>query len=557
MIHLLIVDDEAHWVENLADYKPWNEMGIDVVHKAYSGFEALELVKIYPIHIVLTDIMMPEFSGLELIEEICEIRKDVICILLSGYSEFEYAKQAIRLNAFEYLLKPIRDEELYRVMEGAVQKLVSHREDARWKDRLQYSLQENLPLIHSNLLVECLQGHLTMDRNWSDRASLYRIPFRRKQRCRMMFIRYDERTDGMDASGLHKDPQMLDYALINIAEELFSADLEIWAGSEEHGYIVCLLKWKEDAGGMNEGIHSELQAKQNSLLEQLLLSLQQKVKLYLKQTVSLLLTEEMSCPEEVPSYYRHSLAYFRQYVGSECEMIIQSNQADRWEQAKSLHSLQSAPTLLQLLEVNSWERIQAKLDHIFAELSEVWTESYEHLLAAGYEIFAAFLQLSHKNGRFLQDMAPDLFRDFTEGRALRSIHALKSWSVDTLQVFHRDNYQEIDQNRKSIVQQVNEYVERNLKTDASLRSIADHVHMHPTHLSKIYKLETGHNLSEHMLKIRMDKASRLLLETSMKAYEVSEEIGYLDPAYFIKVFRKCFGMTPQEYRDRKLNNKSL
>ncbi|WP_324607783.1 helix-turn-helix transcriptional regulator [Paenibacillus sp. IHBB 10380] len=60
------------------------------------------------------------------------------------------------------------------------------------------------------------------------------------------------------------------------------------------------------------------------------------------------------------------------------------------------------------------------------------------------------------------------------------------------------------------------------------------------------------HLSEYILKMRMDKARQLLLNTSMKAYEVSEEIGYLDPAYFIKVFRKCFGMTPQEYRDRKM-----
>ena len=69
-MHLLIVDDEAHWVDNLSQTKPWHTLGIQSVHKAYSSYEALDIIRTYPIDIVISDIRMPEMTGLELFEHI-------------------------------------------------------------------------------------------------------------------------------------------------------------------------------------------------------------------------------------------------------------------------------------------------------------------------------------------------------------------------------------------------------------------------------------------------------------------------------------------------------
>jgi two-component system response regulator YesN len=102
MIEILIVDDEKFVVENLATTYSWEDLGIKTVHTAFSASEALELLEIHNIPIVISDIRMPEMNGLEMIEKIKSISPRTKCILLSGFSDFKYAQQAISSHAEAY-----------------------------------------------------------------------------------------------------------------------------------------------------------------------------------------------------------------------------------------------------------------------------------------------------------------------------------------------------------------------------------------------------------------------------------------------------------------------
>ncbi|MDK8182179.1 response regulator [Paenibacillus sp. UMB4589-SE434] len=538
MRNLLIVDDEAHWVDNLADHKPWNELQIDVVHKAYSPFEALELMDTYPIDLVITDISMPELSGLELIEEIKKRKPNTVCLLLSGYSEFEYAKQAMRLEAFDYLLKPVKDEELFRVVNKAVQQLERRDADKGVYQKLQHSLQENLPLIRSHLLREWLVGKGHTSR-WKDQADRYQIPFVEQREVWMMLIRLENEYQTA-SQNTTTDRSWAEFAVLNIADEWLSPDFEVWGCREEHGYIVLLLQPSDSV---------LVSAEVTRLLEHMMLGLQQKLKSIAKEPVSLLLTRAHTFPAGVRPAYEQALIDFRRQVGERQELILLESAALH-PAAKSMRALHTAPTLLQLLEMSQWELAEQRLSQIFAELSEQWQQSYEHVLIAGMEISTAYMQLIHRNGQYLTDLSPELMASFSSGAPFRSIQALERWSYDMLRLIQQVQKEEVHSSRQSTIRKVHLFIERNLHKDASLRAIADEVHMHPTHLSKIYKLETGQSLSEYMMNVRMDKASRLLMETTKRIYEICEEIGYSDPAYFIKVYKKYYGMTPQEYRER-------
>lgn len=546
MIQLLIVDDEAHWVDNLADHKPWEQLGVDVVHKAYSAFEALELMNTYPIDIVITDIRMPELSGLELIDEIRKRKPDAVCVLLTGHSEFDYAKQAVSLQAFDYLLKPVKDEELFRVVDKAVGRLARHGEELRQRQRMSYSLRESLPLIRSSLLREQLRG-TGGGRTWEEKASRYGIPFHEGDKCLLLLIRMERDFGPSALEAPQEDRNWVEFSVLNITEEWFCPYMDVWGCREEHGYIVLLLKPRADAPNAGDG---------RPVLEQLSLGLQQKIKLYVKETASLLLTEELAFPQEVRGAYEQALSSFRQHVGGRQELILLEGEPAR-RAAKSLQTLEAMPTLLQLLEVNQWELAERKAEHLFEELNGLWRESFEHLLVAGMELCSAFVKLAHKNGTFLGELAAKPLNDFAEGKPLHSIQALQAWTRHMFELLRETHAEEMNVSRKAVIRRVQEYIDKHLKNGASLRAIADHVHMHPTHLSKIYKLETGQGLSDYMINLRMEKASDLLLRSDLRIYEICEEIGYLDPAYFIKVFRKYYGMTPQEYRDRKQNNKLL
>lgn len=105
-------------------------------------------------------------------------------------------------------------------------------------------------------------------------------------------------------------------------------------------------------------------------------------------------------------------------------------------------------------------------------------------------------------------------------------------------------------NRISVVIKVNEFIESRLSEDVSLQAIADHIYLNPGYLSKVYKLETGENISEYLYRLRMNKAADLLRNTRLKIFEISEKIGYQNTPYFIKVFKSHYGNTPQDFRNR-------
>ncbi|ALS26382.1 two-component system response regulator [Paenibacillus sp. 32O-W] len=544
MKHLLIVDDEAHWTDNLADHKPWGEVGIDVVHKAYSAFEALELIQTYPVDLVITDIMMPEWTGLELIEEIRKRRPDTVCILLSGYSDFEYARTAIELEAFDYLLKPVKDEELFRVVRQALSRLERLDEKERLQRRLAYSLNENMPLIRSHLLSEWLTG-TARAADWENCAVRYGIPFRAGDEVLLVLVRPDDRLGGGEGREAPKHERKLaEYAIQNIAEEwMSSGGFDVWSCWLGRDYMAMLLR-------CGNGRPPAPDIGDAQALERLLLGLQQNIKRFAKASVSLLMTDPHRFPDEVHAACEKALISFRQQVGGRQELLLAQEDAAPPLSAKSLRTLHCPPSLLQLMEVQRWQEAEALVERMLTELETDWSESHEHLLAAAMEIGGAFLQLAHRSGIFLRDAAPELTSGFIAGEPMRSIAALRRWASSMLQAMRRHMREEAVHNRRETIRRVHEYIERHLKTDASLRAIADYVHMHPTHLSKIYKQETGQGLSDYLMQVRMEKACALLSGSQLKVYEICEEIGYLDPAYFIKVFRKFYGVTPQEYRDR-------
>ncbi|WP_426454678.1 response regulator transcription factor [Paenibacillus sp. S-38] len=535
MLQLLLVDDEAHWVDNMAETKPWHELGISTVHKAYSGAEALEKIDLHTIDIVITDLVMPGMTGIELIGRIQAERQGIKCIVLSGYAEFEYAQQAMKLQAFDYLLKPVRTEELMAAVRKAAEELREEWEAVVSRERTLYALRENLPHIRSRLLLQFLAGRMLPEGTWAAKAEAYRLGFRHGDACALLLIRME----GAFASLERGELELMEYAVTNIAGELLQPGFELWPCREEHDYLVVLVRpavgGEEARGFMPQ-------------LEQTALRIQQKVKLYLRGDVSILMSGVGRFPVELPAMYEQALFAFRQRVGAEQGILAMAGERTG-SPAGVLAGLYSPPTLLQLLEAGRWETAEEKLAASLGELSERWSTSLEHLLEAGYHIAGAYTHIAHKNGRQLQEIIGGRFRELAEGQVFRTIARLQEWSLAVLRSLRDESSQEIRASRTSVIRQVQDYIDSHLGQGVSLREISDHVHVHPTHLSKIYKLETGEGISDYIYRIRMERSDYLLLRTDKKIYEIGAELGYPNAHYFIKVFKKRFGLTPQEYRD--------
>lgn len=533
-MQMIIVDDEAHWVDNLSMNKPWHTLGIEFVHKAYSAHEALQIIDTHPIDIVISDIQMPEMTGIELIERIRLRDKKIKCIILSGHSEFDYAKQAVQQKAIDYLLKPPTDSELFGAVKAAIDQLNLEWELISSLERTQYTLRENLPLLRGQLLLDALQGHRLPADEWDRKLKSYELPFSYGD-CALMLVRMEEEFGQYKKNG----QPLIEYAIINMAEEIIGEFMEVWGVKEEHGYLVFLLQLKEKERNIGK----------ENILEKLSLQLQYKVKQFLKGSLSIVITEWFAFPDRLPDHFRQASAYFRQIVGDEREFVMRVSDLEHPAAQGPLDVLYTPPSLTNLLEAGYWDAAEEKLAAVCAELDEKWSDSWEHCMEAGFLISASFTYLAHRNRHTLAKLLGTDIEPLQSGEAFTSISKLRKWSLDVLHKLKEGTSNEIKDMRSLYVKKIQEFTDKNLHLDVSLRVLADHVNLHPTHLSKIYKIETGEGISDYVSRLRMERACHKLKTTDKKVYEIGKEIGYMDPAYFIKVFKRQFGVTPQEYRD--------
>lgn len=568
MHSLLIVDDQIDLADDLAANVPWHKAGITGVYKAYSAQEALDMMQTEAIDVVITDIKMPGMSGLEFISKVRAVWRDVKLILLSGYSEFEYARTALEHQVSDYLLKPASDEELLESVQRAVQEL-----DEQWRSvassrRAQQTLKENLPILRQSLLLDLLNSRRFRPEELARKLELLHLPFTTERPVSLMLVRLEDHFDQYE----QEDLSLLEYAFTNIADEIFSDEFHTWHAKEVHDYWVFLLQ--PIAGGASgaeeaEPPHppagsssraasdadeepssgSQLLPSSSSPLERKAAMLQHYVKQYLKGTISIILHETCRFPEEISERYDSLLIQFLQRIGSERELLINSTHAVERGTARHLAQLYEPPQLLHLLEAGQWQPLREKLEAVFTALDEDWADSHEHILEVYHAIVAAVSCTVHKKKQWLSELLPGEYERFVSGMGFHTIAQLRDWTfqvIDTLEAHYASVRHD---SRQDLILQIQAYVAENL-ADATLQSIADHVYLNPSYLSKIYKLETGEGISDYLFRLRMERAAYLLQSTNLKVYEVAERLGYQKTSYFIKLFKDRYQCTPQEFKER-------
>ncbi len=142
MINLLIADDEPIILNGLSKIIDFEKLGFKLVGKAPDGQEALDIIHNNPVDVVITDIQMPFLNGLELIQKIKEEERQIYCILLTGYSEFEYAQKAIELGVYSYLLKPVDPVELTNLLNKIKDEINSNLHKERYIQTLEKHMEQ-------------------------------------------------------------------------------------------------------------------------------------------------------------------------------------------------------------------------------------------------------------------------------------------------------------------------------------------------------------------------------------------------------------------------------
>lgn len=238
MINIMIVDDEERARDGMKSLIDWQEHQMCIIAEARDGAEALELLAQKPVDILLTDIRMPEIDGLKLIEMVKEKYPHVKSIIMSGYNDFNYAKQALLLGASDYLLKPSRRQEILETVLKVANTIIAERQQSESLDLLKEGFRESLPLLRDKTLSKLVQSEDASYEKLLNRLELSGLVFPYAL-FGIMLVQIDNLYTYQKRFGTF-DIELLKYGLKNISEEMMS-DSTFCVAFEEHDDILVIL----------------------------------------------------------------------------------------------------------------------------------------------------------------------------------------------------------------------------------------------------------------------------------------------------------------------------
>ncbi|SEJ70177.1 response regulator transcription factor [Paenibacillus polymyxa] len=541
MVQILLVDDESYVTESLAATIPWESLGIERVHQAASALAAVDVLEAHDIDILVTDIRMPGMTGLELIVEVNERWPHIRSLLLTGYADFEYAKKALQLKAFDYILKPVDDDEFIKCVSAAMDSLKEEWEAFDKVHQLQYSRRNDFGVLRTHLMHDLLLGRDLTVQKITDKMSEYEIKLRTEHPASMLLIQLGKHFSDMD----YHSVSLIEYAIGNIAEEVFAPDFHVWHCKAPHDCLIVLIEGNWDL------FAERTVDEQNHFLRAAIETFRKNVSNYLKGEIYVTLTNWFHFPEELPKLYQTAIRslYWNQQEETNPLLFIEEQTEQSHSSVKSLEGLYTHPTLTHLLESRQWEEAEAKVSRVFGKMEEAGY-TREHLYELFISVTSAFMYTAHKQGRFITQMDQIGFDPLHAQKLVHSFPHLKEWIFSMMNKLKAE-WSASEQSAKSyVVKQVQELIAQDKGQELSVKTIADQVYLHPVYLSKIYKAETGEGLGDYIIRMRMERALYLLKYSNKKIYEITTELGYQNPQYFSKMFKKHYGMTPHEFRDQ-------
>lgn len=525
---ILLVDDEIHAIEGVKSDLDLQKLGIKGLFTANNIRQAKEIFERETIDILLCDIEMPKGSGLDLLAWVREHHPNTETIMLTSHADFEYAKKALQLGSLDYLLKPVRAANL----ESAIQKAQSVID--RNIEMGRHSRSHQLWLKHHSLIIEHFWLHLI---NYSttihpaavrEHIERHHIPFTEESVFFPVLICVQRWNKELSRS----DEKILEYALKNTAQEMIISNRTNGICFHlDRGMVLAIAavdnRTEWDPHRIEEDCWKYIDACNRYFYCEL--------SCYLGQPV--VAHEMANMVADLKARNRDNVALVNKvHVYRPGELV------------DPITSLPDLSILAPLLKAGKKESVIHEIDTILADL--VRNQALDATTL--HQFIQTFMQVlySYLNSKGVQ--AHQLFGDeesrrFTE-MAGRSVNDMLAWVEHAVNkaLYRAEAVKETD----TVVQSVKRFIALNIDQDLSRETVAEQVYLHPDHLTRLFKKETGHTIADYVLLERIKLAKELLTQTNIPISAISSSVGYSNFSHFTKVFKKYAEMGPTEYRSQ-------
>ena len=524
---VILVDDEEEVREAIRKRINWEEIGFSVVGTAENGEEALELAESCEPDVVMTDIQMPFMDGLTLLKKLKEKIPDLRSVIFSGYDDFEYAKEAIRLESEEYILKPVDADELREIFKRIRERLDEQRQQRRNVELLSKYYEESRPMMKEQLIIGLLEGRelqFDLERYQKD----FDLQIESAFYCAGAF-----RITPTSEEGQNLDKNLMAVSLRQIVTERFKDVLPV----EAFVYLdtVCVLarlKSTSQYGTFVEEMDRICKIAHRSLDADICAGIGRVYGNAESIHTSFL---------EAKDAFHHRI-----FVGENQAICI--NDVDPTNHVEDYVSEKQIRHIMRQVKVGTKESLEKEIRGFVEKLkkSDINLGQLQIFYA---EFVVELLRLSRGHNLSISETGFGNINTNEELAGFSSMDAFADRLIELTQIL----WEKISSGRmdttKKLAADAKQYIADHYgESKLSVDEICSHLGVGTSYFSSVFKKETGMSFVTYLTEVRMNEAQKLLDTTDEKSYIIAGMVGYEEPNYFSYVFKKHFGISPSRYR---------
>ena len=535
MQRVLVVDDEPRQRKILADFIREYRKEYEVF-EAKNGEEALALCKEWKMDIIFSDIRMPKMDGLQMIERIREVNGHSRIVVISGYSDFQYAQKALDLRVYRYILKPIESNVIRETMVQMEEEILQAKNSEHDKHIMTEKLNLLLPLYRDHLISKWIKGECTTaeltetQRILGLRGSGYIILTRITSHAREQ---NDSRAAAEDFNEIRLN---LKTRLSEVLQPYGHISSLFWKYDDD-----CIVSLMQQSPPHHKNEHDkmveELQAMTDHMLHEFGITLSMGVGGVQEDLFTSAWQAFHTAEAAIRCHFYMNNSQIVCYTDIQHRYLkklkngfpFEDNLKQYVHGHKPLNAGDLNRGIAQLLD-HHYPEPKSLLDYICGMMLHlhqsiqpiVSEETYDHLLQKINHTFQLTI--------------------------CTNLSLLKKHWIALLQEMADEVRRQKDNRNGILMERCLQYIHMHYGEDLALEELAQKYYFNPSYFSTLFKRYTGKHFTAYMTELRLGIAHKKLLESDRKVYEIAQEVGYKDVKYFNKIFKKQYGLTPIECR---------
>ena len=530
MLKLMLVDDEPFILQGLQILVDWEQEGFEIVAVMSNGKEALDYLKENKVDLIISDIQMPVMTGLELLETIQKEQiSDARFAILTGYDDFSYAQRAIKNNSMDYILKPVRKEDILNLLRNVSKlKTESIKQDEKQQKMEDAYLARNVIALLKGKFdannIEYVESHMQLQGGI------------RYVDIEVLFDWHENDEDDYDMRMLQRQLHGACREVLKENVNHFIFDVSYDEDSYDVGFIFCdNMATRSDLTEME--FFSEMLAKiEHIMLKTVRMTCGKKV-----SDIAALAKSYSSC------CMLNSIKGFR----SEKKIYIYEDEAQVNSEGVVLCK-KSIDDCIMAIETNDKEEIASSVEQLYDEMQKNGGYSNVINLNINYLLF----QLIHIASEHDDNVNQEEIVQYISENSFES--SLQRGSCQHMKRFTLQFAEYLAGLRKNKSTGVLALIETDIKEhfaeNISLKTLSDKYYMNSSYLGQLFRKKYSQSFKDYLTNYRINEAAKQLVDTDKKINQIAEDVGYKDSDYFIRKFIEIKGCTPSKYRKNSMDN---